>query len=308
MKKSLSILLIYVLIVGTLVLSGCGGNTSDGKSEVDTKYLSFTTVGELKKTDAEYEFIKADSKLADDLVVCQIKDDAEGDITVPATHDDKDVVAVISESAEGNTKFTSLTLENGVSFIENCFAESSYLEALTLPDSIKGVYHSFNHNDGLEKVIFPASVKYIVDSFNDGARFVQIATNGFVYGISDSFNDGMVSGATFNGSIQKIENSFNSCAVETVVFTENIHDVVESFNECAVLNSVSVEQIANIFKYSFCRCMMLQSVKFAQGAESIMYSFNENETLASVDLGGEPPITDSFMDCPNYTLPETPAE
>ena len=166
MKKALSVLLAVILVIGTLTLAACGSSDSGGKKEqkVDEKNLSFTTVGELKSAGTEYDFIAAERKLEDDAAVCVIKADAEGEITVPAQYDGKDVAAVISES-QSSDRLTSLTLENGVSYIENCFTESSSVQALTLPASVKGVYHSFNSNSALREVSFPTSVKYIVGSF-----------------------------------------------------------------------------------------------------------------------------------------------
>lgn len=310
MKKALSILLTVAMLLGVLTLTACGGSDSNEKKEtkVDESKLSFTTVGELKSSGTEYAFIEAERRLEDDAVVCVIKADAADDVAIPAQHDGKDVVAVTSESQEGSDKLTALTVADGVSYIENCFGDNSNIKTVTLPATVKGVFHSFNHNTGLTEMTFPASVKYIVDAFCDCSLLEKIATNGFIYDVKDSFNDSMIFGATFNGSIQKIDNSFNNSALNSVYFSENIHDVTESFNKCAVLNSVTVKQIANIIKKSFCSDVQLTSVEFAQGAESILYSFNDNDSLSTVEFGGEPPITDSFQNCPNYTLPEAGGE
>lgn len=309
MKRTLALLLACMVILSALVFTACGGSAEKKSEEKAVEGVTFTTVGDLKKSGTTYDFITANSDVQDEAVVCQINKDAEGDLTIPATHDDKDVVAVISEAPEAATKLSSVTIEVGVLYVENCFKDLSYIESLTLPSSVKAFYHSFNNNSGLKEISFPFTVKYIVDSFNSALSLEKIDTNGFVYGIADAFNDTPVlADVKFNGSIQKIENSFVNCGVNAVSFIENIHDVVSSFNECVVLESLSVEQIANTFKGSFCKCTNLKTVKFAQSAENIMLSFNDDEALENVDFGGEPPISDSFQNCGSYKLPEPKAE
>ena len=309
MKKSLALLLACAIVLSALVFTACGGSDEKKAEEKAVEGVTFTTVGELKKSGTTYDFITANSDVKDDAVVCQINKDADGDVTIPATHDDQAVVAVISEAPEALATLTSLTIEDGVLYIENCFKELSFLETLTLPGTVKAFYHSFNNNSGLKELSFPFTVKYIVDSFNNALSLEKIDTNGFVYGIADAFNTTPVlADVKFNGSIQKIENSFASSGVNAISFVENIHDVVGSFNECVALESLTVGQIANTFKNSFCKCVVLKTVKFAQSAENIMNSFNDNEALQNVDFGGEPPISDSFQNCGAYKLPEPKAE
>ncbi len=307
MKRSIALLLATFLILGALTFTACGGSNGS-KTSFDEKILSFTTIGDLKKSGTEYEFITANSKLEDDGVVCQLSADASGAITIPAKYDDKEVIAVISENAE-NTQATSLNLENGISFIENCFTGSSAVESITLPASVKGIYNSFNAS-AVSELSFPTGVKYIVNSFNNCEKLNKIETTGYVYGINESFsNDAALADVTFSGSIQKIEGSFLKSGVTSLTFVENIHDIAESFNECPALTSFTVEQIAGGVNKSFNSCPALTDLVYKQGGEKISGSFNDGDVLENVDFGsGVGSISDSFENCPKFTLTEDEAE
>lgn len=312
MKKVLSILLILCVILSAAVFTACGSSDSGGKenqSSVDTENLSFITLGELKSAGAEHEFIKADTKLTDDLIVCTIKKDASGELVIPAEYEGKAVVAVLSEAVSPE-KITSLSLDNGVAYIENCLPADAGVTSLTLPATVKGVYNSFNDCASLTEVSFPSCVKYIVNSFNSCGALAKVDTNGYIYGIIDSFiNDAKLADVAFNGSIQKIENSFTDSGVTSLSFVENIHDIVGSFVDCHELTGITFDQIAGGVKESFCSCGKLTTLTYKQGGESILRSFNENESLENVDFGtGVGSISESFEDCPNYTLPAPEGE
>ncbi len=308
MKKSIALLLAALFILSALSFTACSGSEKSDKKEVDEANLSFITVGELKTSGAEYEFVKADKKLADDQIVCRIKAAAEGDLTIPAEYDGKAVVAVIGE-AESNEKVTGITLENGVSYIENCLSKSS-VKTLSLPATVKGIYDSFNQLTSLTEVSFPSSVKYILNSFSLCAELAKVDTNGYIYGIADSFLETKkLAEVTFNGSIQKMERSFIGCGVSSLSFAENIHDIIDCFNSAPALETVTFDQIAGGAKDSFSEDETLTTVTYQQGGEQILRSYNKNPSLKNVDFGpGVGNISESFEDCPNYTLPEPPAE
>lgn len=305
MKKSIALLLAALFILSALSFTACGGSKSEKKA--DDKNLSFTTVGELKKSGAEYDFIKSDSKLEDDGVVCQIKKDASGEVTIPAEHDGKTVVAVTGD-LEKNFRVTSLSLESGVSYIEDCTLNG--VGSVTLPATVKAIYSSFNDNTELKEISIPFSVKYIVNSFNKCEKLAKADTNGYVYGITDSFcEDYQLTDVAFNGSIQKMEFSFDGTAVKEINFVENIHDIVECFNVTETLQTVVFDQIAGGVKDSFNDDSALTTVTYKQGGEKITNSFNNNDALEKVDFGGGiGSISASFENCAKYKLPEAPAE
>lgn len=311
MKKVLSVLLILCILFTAAALTACGGSDSaekDTKAEVDTENLSFSTLGELTKNGAEHEFIKSDWNLTDDLIVCTIKKDASGDLAIPAEYDGSKVIAVIGEDA-ANEKVTSVSIENGVSYIENCLSDSD-IKSLSLPASLKGIFSAFNSSAGLTEVSFPSCVKYIVNSFNACGALEKIDTNGYIYGIKESFvKDNRLADVTFNGSLQKIEASFIDCGVTSLAFAENIHDIVASFSDCPALADITFEQIAGGVKDSFSSNGKLTTLTYQQGGEQILRSFNDNDSLENVDFGsGVGNITESFENCPKYTLPAPAAE
>ena len=303
MKKVLSVLLICALICGALVFTACGESGGGKKADVDEKNLSFTTVGDVKSA-GSYEFISADGKVEEDKIVCTIKADAEGELTIPAEYDGKEVVALTAE-ADSSDKVTAITIESGVSFIENCYKTSSAVAKLTLPDTVKGVFHSFNGCE-LTELSFPAETKYITDAFNSCAKLAEIETTGYVHGISESFkDDAALAAVTIGGSIQKIDKSFDNCGVTSLDFVDNVHGMSASFNACPALTSVTFEQITGSIFTSFNQCKALKELTYKQGGEMINKSFNENEVLEKVDFGGGiGNISGAFKDCPKYTLPE----
>lgn len=311
MKKTLSILLAFTLILGTLFITACSSSDEKKKdAEVDEKNLSFSTIADLKSSGTTYEFIDNNRGIEDDMIVCTVKKDASGDLTIPAKYNDSDVIALISEDQK-NASVTSITLEDGVQFIENCFSESSdALTSLTLSDSATGIYHSFNNAAALTEVNFPAGVKEIDDAFNADAALKSITTNGYIHTIISSFkDDAALATVTIGGSIQKIDGSFDKCGVTSLVFTENIHGIFKSFNACPALASVTMEQITGPFFTSFNKCDSLKELTYKQGGEMINKSFNDNKLLEKVDFGsGIGNIAGSFKNCPKYQLPDTSAE
>ena len=298
MKRSIALLLITMLVLGALIFTGCGESSGGGSS------FTFKTVGELKSSDTAYGFLKSDRRLAEDALVCVVGDGASGDITVPAKHDDKDVAAVIGES-DTNDKVTSVTLEDGVMYIENCFSKSSAVKTLTLPAGFKGIFNSFNGSE-IAELSCPSTCQYIVDSFCDCAKLTKAETTGYLYGINGSFlNDTALADVTIGGAVQKLSGSFNGCGVTEISFAGNIHDIIESFNECSALKSMKTEQIAGDISKSFCKCSALTDASFVQGLGSADKSFNDNDVLENVDFGtGAGNVADSFENCPKYTLPK----
>ena len=314
MKKSIALLLTALIVLSALTFAACGGSGSSDKKEdsgkqVDEVNLKFTALGDLKKSGLEYEFLKADAKLEDDLFICEIKSGAEGDLNIPAEYNGKQVVAVTGE-AETYDKVTSITIESGVSYVEYCLYLESGIRSIAIPPTVKGIYNSFSQCSSLTEISCPSGVKYIFDSFNACGALEKAETNGYVYGIRNSFcNDEKLSSVTFNGSIQKIEDSFCACGVTAITFPENIHDIINSFMMDNELESVVFEQIAGGVKDSFNLNDKLTAVTYKQGGEQILKSFNECAVLENVDFGaGVGSISDSFTDCPKYTLPEAPAE
>ena len=311
MKKTLSILLVFTLILGTLFISACSSSDKKEKgAEVDEKNLSFSTIADLKSSGTTYEFIENNRGIEHVMIVCNIKKDASGDLTVPAEYDGKEVVALLSEDPS-NASVTSITLDKGVSYIENCFSEKSdALTALTLSDAATGIYNIFNNAVALAEVTFTDSIKVIDKSFNTCAALAKIETSGYVHDILDSFKDDTaLATVTIGGSIQKIEGSFDNCGVTSLDFTENIHGMSKSFNSCPALTSVTMDQITGAFFTSFNKCKALKEVTYKQGGEMINKSYNDNDVLEKVDFGsGVGNISGSFENCPKYTLPEAPAE
>ncbi len=295
MKKAAALVLIAALVFSALVFTACSAGGA----------MSFITVGELKKSGTEYSFLKSNSSLDDALLVCQIAADATGEVTVPAKHGEKEVVAVISEKPE-NEKISALTLEQGVRFIENCFPDGSTLKKLTLPDSFKEVYHSFNHAGELTEVSLPRSVQYIVDSFCECEKLAKVEITSYLYEISDSFlNDPALADLTITGAVQRSENSFNGSGMTAVTFAENVHEIFSSFNECPDLKSLTCEQIAGGFSNSFCKCPALTHLTFKQGSGKLFKSFCDNESLEHLDFGGNGVNNaESFENSPKAQLPE----
>lgn len=311
MKKAIALLLVFTVVLCAAVFSACSGSDKDkdSKKEVDEKNLEFITVGDLKATGEAFGFIKNNRNLDDGLIVCRIKTGAEGDISVPAEYDGKEVVAVVSEE-DSEDKIASLTLEDGVSFIEHCGASGTPITTLSLPGSLKGIYASFNGCDALKEVSFPASVKCIVSSFNQCGALEKAATNGYVHDIVDSFcSDENLASVELNGAIQKMENSFDDSGVNGIVFKDNVHSIDKSFNICPKLESVTLEQIAGDIMDSFCDNDSLTTLTYRQGGNMLIRAFNNNKLLENVDFGGGGGnISASFKDCPKFTLPETNEE
>ena len=295
MKKTMAILLATALIFSALVFTACSSGGG----------MSFISIGELKKSGTEYDFLKANSSLEDDLLVCQLAADASGEITVPAEKDGKKVVAVISEGTE-NDKATALTLEEGVKFIENCFKDSSAVATLTLPGSFKEVYHSFNHNSALTEVVFGRSAQYIVDSFNECDKLAKVELSSYIYEIDNSFrNDKALADVTVTGAVQKLGNSFNGSGVAALTFAENVHDIYNCFNECPALKTVTFEQIAGGVSNSFNKCAAHTELTFKQGSGRLFKSFCDNENLEKTDFGGNGVNNaESFENSPKVKLPE----
>jgi hypothetical protein len=246
----------------------------------------------------------------DDMIVCTIKKDASGELTIPAKYDDKTVIALISED-KTNEGVTSLTVEDGVSYIDSCFAESSKaLAALSLPESLTGIYQSFNKCEALNALSAPSGLKDLSNSFCDCANLAKIETSGYLHDLTGSFNNTpKLADVTIGGSIQKLESSFNKCGLTALSFTENVHGISDSFNDCPALASITLDQIAGSVSKAFVKCPKLTTLTYKQGGERIGYSFNDNALLEKVDFGGGVGnIFNSFQNCPKYKLPETPAE
>lgn len=311
MKKTLSVLLVFTLILGTLFISACSSSEKEKKgAEIDETNLSFSKIADLKSSGTAYDFLSSNRGIEDDMIVCTIKKDASGDLTIPAKYNDSSVIALISED-QNNAAVTSITVEDGVTYIENCFGKSSDgLTSLKLSDSVKDICHSFNSAAALTEVSFPYSVKVISDAFNQNPKLAKIDTNGYIHDIKDSFiDDTALADVTIGGSIQKIADSFDNCGVTSIVFPENIHGMTKSFNSCPALTSVTMEQITGAFFSSFNKCKSLKELTYKQGGEMINNSFNDNSVLEKVDFGsGVGNISGSFEKCPKYKLPEAPAE
>lgn len=310
MKKTLSVLLVFALMIGTLMITACSSSEKSGnKAAVDETNLSFSTVADVKNSGVVYEF--ADHRdVEEDMIVCTIKKDASGELTIPAEYNDKTVIALISED-KTNTGVTSLTIEDGVGYIDNCFAESSgALASLSLPDSLSGIYQSFNKCEALSAFSAPSGLKDLIDSFCDCAVLAKVETSGYVHDLVGSFNNTpKLADVTIGGSIQKLDNSFNKSGVTALSFTENIHGISNSFINCPAIASITLEQIAGSISKSFIKCPKLTTLTYKQGGERIGYSFNDNALLEKVDFGGGVGnIFNSFQNCPKYKLPDAPKE
>lgn len=310
MKKSLSVLLVFALIFSMLMITACSSSEKKGdKAAVDETNLSFSTVADIKGSGVAYEFAE-NRDVEDDMIVCTVKKDASGELTIPAEYDDKTVIALISED-KTNTGVTSLTVEDGVGYIDNCFAESSAaLASLSLPDSMTGIYHSFNKCEALDALSAPSGLKTLSESFCDCANLAKVETTGYLHDLIGSFNNTpKLADVTIGGSIQKLENSFNQCGLASLSFTENVHGISDSYNDCPALTSITLDQIAGSVSKSFVKCPKLTTLTYKQGGERIGYSFNDNALLEKVDFGGGVGnIFNSFQNCPKYKLPEAPAE
>lgn len=310
MKKTLSVLLVCALILGMLMITACSSSEKKGdKAAVDETNLSFSTVADVKGSGTAYEFAE-NRGVEDDMIVCTIKKDASGELTIPAKYDDKTVIALISED-KTNEGVTSLTVEDGVSYIDSCFAESSKaLAALSLPESLTGIYQSFNKCEALNALSTPSGLKDLSNSFCDCANLAKIETTSYLHDLTGSFNNTpKLADVTIGGSIQKLESSFNKCGLTALSFTENVHGISDSFNDCPALASITLDQIAGSVSKAFVKCPKLTTLTYKQGGERIGYSFNDNALLEKVDFGGGVGnIFNSFQNCPKYKLPETPAE
>ncbi len=295
--RPVTLMLCLAMIFGCLVTGGCSQKNNDP--------LQFYTVSELKKAeDGPMKAIRNKLELLDEYsdtdLVCVVMTAAKGDIEIPAGHDGTAVTIVTSQYE--CTEVTSLTVSEGVRFVDSLFKQSSTdsntaLTSVTLPDDIV-IETSFLGCEGL-KTVKAGRVKSINQSFN-GSGIEEFTAE------DDPENNLKVRWSFITcpdlksftaGNLGDIEHSFISCGLEKIKlrFSEEID---ESFKNCENLTTAEMPSAVTV-KTSFRDCPALESVKGASRVETIDDSFTGCGSLSSVDkLDSIVSINSSFKECP----------
>ena len=172
---------------------------------------------------------------------------------------------------EGNSILTSVTLEEGVTSIDDCaFLECGGLTSLTIPDSVTSIGKgSLGRCRDLKSIIIPDSVTSIGDcAFFECSGLTSIIIPDSVVTIGEYafYNCNGVTSVTIGNGVTIIgEKAFDRCSgLTSITIPDSVTSIGDGvFWECSGLTSVTIPvSVTSIGDYAFYSCSSLTSITY----------------------------------------------
>ena len=293
MKKTLSVLLILVILLTAVPLTGCG---SQG--------FTVMSVGELLESE-DKELIELSENLSDidncdrDDLVCILDISFSNDTKLPEGANDRPIVYLTAKESFINTKATSLTVPKDVRNVDCVIPDdsgtNSSLKSVTI-SSDADIYKSFCNCSALEDVDL-SDADRIRDSFKNcsalkSVKFPKTEVIKSSFTNCDALEDISVAG------VKRIAESFTECpALSSIIDPDELEVIEDSFIKCPKLGTIKM--MSEIIKVdgSFSKCPLIKTTEFISNASIVINSFDNCENLQAVVLEGVSRIECPFENC-----------
>lgn len=201
----LFIVLIFVVVPLSIMMTGCGG--AEPKEDPN---LSFT----LNESETGYN-VRGKSDVKTTVT----------EITIPAEYEGKPVIAISAKAFNGFTALTKITIPDSVtSILSSAFENCRALTSVTIPDSVTSLGKtSFKNCTALSSVVIGSGIKTISENAFEGCK--------------------ALTSVTFPSGLEEIgNNAFLSCsALPSVKFPEGLLNIGSyAFSLCSSLTEIKL--------------------------------------------------------------------
>lgn len=245
-----------------------------------------------------------------------------------------DKVQCVSSAFYGNTKVTSVTMNDSVTLIEaEAFANATSLVHIAVPDSVteigsdafentpwlNGISEEFvivgdgvlvDYNGESERVNIPGEVKVISDAFEDSRTLREVSIPGSVKTIGDNAfaNCTKLEKINISNGLENIGvNAFKSCGITSIKLPDSVKLVKEmAFQGCSSLRDVRISTgISAIYQETFYLCSAIEDIVIPSGVKYIeegafAYCYGLNGITVSKEM--EYIHEQAFNGCGNITI------
>ncbi|MBE6627874.1 MAG: leucine-rich repeat domain-containing protein [Ruminococcaceae bacterium] len=262
MKKTISFILVALLLCGTMLLTACDSN-SKAKKENEQKITEASTQpGEETTADTTGTTenpINPDDVAGSTGLSYQVNADGKT-CTIIDIGTCTDTEITIPERIDGYT-----VTQIG----SNAFFEAA-ITKIDIPDSITSIgFFAFAECTGLTEITIPDSVKTI-----DSRAFIQCRNLKTVV---------LGNGVTTVG-----ESIFAECsALTSITLGNNLTEISEfAFDRCSALVEITIpDNVKSIGKYAFIECANLKTINLGNGVTSIgEFAFSGCKKIASITI------------------------
>ena len=265
MRRNLSLLLVFVLIIGIFTSVPASADSVD------------MMIFELNRDSKSYRVASSDRNI-------------EGEIVIPETYNGMPVTVIAYGAFSNCTKITSVIIPDSVTDIEDrAFYYCYNLESITIPDTDMNIgadaftktipyYNYFNSDEGV---------------FYIGNHLIEVDEN-------YSWEEFVIKDGTKTIASSAFDHCTNLYAVTIPDSVINIG--IGAFSSCINLTSVTIP--ANIGDYAFDFCSNLTSVTIKDGVTSIgAGAFNDCTNLTSFNIPRSVSSIGAraFSNCSNFT-------
>ncbi len=198
-------------------------------------------------------------------------------ITVPGTLNGMPVVGIGNSAFSGKTAITSVTLPDGITYLDDgAFAGCSLLADISLPDSVETIGNGCLYQcSALESITLPESLMTLGESVfsgNANLETVVMKNNVTTMGSNIFYNCFSLSSVTLSTRLEAISNSafYNCSSLEHITIPDSVASIGTAAFGGSHLQSIdipgSVETIGN---YAFNGLGTLTSVTLHDGLKTI---------------------------------------
>ena len=252
MKKTLSIMIAFAIMLTSLFITACTPEDKSGKQSTPANKNEFDN--EEKATPGLHYVVLDDGTYG---VGISEETKTLTDIVVPATYGDKPVTQVLDSGFAGATEIKTVKLPDTITAIgSNAFSECTSLESINIPDGVTIIKTgAFWQCNSLKNIVLPDSVLYLQGRAfsHSGLESITLSKSLTVISPEAFYSCWKLKSIKIPESVTKIyDKAFGSCDSRTEVYIPLSLTRVEinSFDSCYSLETMyypgSAEEFAKI--------------------------------------------------------------